>query len=253
MKSLRKINSILLILIVALSAAGPVGAQSPTVSETVNEKLNSQINELKDKIASRVSELNLVERRGITGEVVEASTSQITLKDISGNTRLIDIDEITKFSSSSNSNFGVSDLEEGDRLNVLGLYNKQSKRLLARFVSTAVNPVFLSGAISAIDEDEFTIELTSETNKKTTIDVVTSTRTNEYDDEGEPTKSGFSKLEISDRIIVIGLPDKDDSSLVVAERVLVFTALSKNPGIDITSSSTGSPTTTTKPSPTVSR
>ena len=98
----------------------------PTISEKLNEKLNSQINKLKDKIASRVSELNLVEKKGVTGIVSEVSTNKITLNDISGNTKLIDIDEITKFSSSSaRGTFGLSDLTKGTKVNVLGLYNKQ--------------------------------------------------------------------------------------------------------------------------------
>lgn len=231
-----KMNKITLLLffIIGMFTGFPAYAQTPTVSEALDEKLNSQINQLKDKIASRVSELNLVEKRGITGIVSEASTNQITLKDLNGNTRLIDIDEITKFSSgSSSSNFGVSDLKEGDRLNVLGLYNKESKRLLARFVSTAVNPVFLSGAISAIDKEEFTIDLLTADKKTTKIDVNTSTRTFSYED-GDLVKSGFSQLETADRIMMIGLPDKTDPNLIVAERVLVLPTLPKNPNINIT-------------------
>ena len=40
---------------------------SPT--QKVTEKLNEQINDLKDRIASRVAQLNLVEKRGIVGTI----------------------------------------------------------------------------------------------------------------------------------------------------------------------------------------
>src|SRR5437667_9086773 len=77
----------------------PKTASSSAGKEGLNEKLNAQINQLKEKIASRVSELNLVERRGMIGTVSEVSANKITVKDISGKTRFVDIDEITKFSS----------------------------------------------------------------------------------------------------------------------------------------------------------
>src|SRR4051812_13053821 len=96
---------------------------TPTTAfkESVSQKLNDQISELKDKIASRVSELNLVEHRGMIGVVTDVSGNKITLKDVAGNVRFVDVDEITKFSSASNSSFGISDIKKGVRLNILGL------------------------------------------------------------------------------------------------------------------------------------
>ena len=57
-------------------AVSPTPAKLKTASTSANkegldEKLNEQINNLKEKIASRVSELNLVERRGMIGVVTE--------------------------------------------------------------------------------------------------------------------------------------------------------------------------------------
>src|SRR3989344_3522321 len=70
--------------------------------------LSDQIDDLKSKIASKVAQLNLVEKRGIYGIVADASDTQITLKTVNGNTRFIDVDELTKFSSDSNDSFGIS-------------------------------------------------------------------------------------------------------------------------------------------------
>ena len=74
----------------------PTTAAYPTAKEALDKKLNEQINNLKEKIASRVSELNLVERRGMIGVISEVSGNKITLTDASGKTRFVDVDEITK-------------------------------------------------------------------------------------------------------------------------------------------------------------
>lgn len=205
----------------------------PTVKETVNEKLNSQINTLKDKIASRVTELNLVEKRGVIGEVTETTTNKITLKDLQGKTKLVDIDEITKFSSSASRTFGLSDLTKGTKVTVLGLYNKQTKRILARFITTSVDPVFLTGGISEIDPQNSTVTLTSADQKKTKIDIGNTTKLSSRGEDNTLTKIVFSRLALSDRISVVGFPDKTAPGLIVASRVIVLSGLPKDPKIII--------------------
>lgn len=251
---MKKLLYILTLLTFALWNASYASAQTvtprqsatPTISETVNEKLNSQINQLKDKIASRVSELNLVEKKGVTGVVEEVSTSKITLKDLSGNTKLIDIDEITKFSSSSaRGTFGLSDLTKGTKINVLGLYNKQSKRILARFITTAVNPVFLSGTISEIDSKNFTANIISTDLKNTKIDVGTTTKISLHNTEDGLTRIGFTRLVVGNRVTAVGFPDKTDPSLIVASRIVVLPDLPKDPKVSIIPPTpTATPTTT---------
>ncbi len=214
-------------------AAAPTS--TPTASENASEKINSQINELKDKIASRVSELNLVEKRGIIGTVIDASSSKISLTDTSGNTQEVDVDEITKFSSSTTKGtFGVSDITKGTKISVLGLYNKQTKRILARFVQTSIDPIFISGAISELDSKNIMLSMKTSDGKQSKIDVVPSTKILSYSKSGDATKLIFLKLNIGDRIIVVGYPSKTDSTLTQASRIVVLPDLPKDPEIDIT-------------------
>ncbi|HVF69487.1 MAG TPA: hypothetical protein VNA13_02880 [Xanthomonadales bacterium] len=217
---------------------------SPTVSEKLNEKLNTQINQLKDKIASRVTELKLVEKRGATGVVSEVTTNKITLTDLNGNVKLIDIDEITKFSSSSaKGTFGLSDLTKGTKINVLGLYNKQSKRILARFIRTAVNPVFLSGTISEIDSNNLTITVISDNKKSTKVDIGSTTKLSSHTQDGGLVKILFPKLSVGERITTVGFPDKVDTALLVASRVVVLPDVPKDPTVSFAPSPTAAPTT----------
>lgn len=221
---------------------------TPTQKVDVSQKLDQQINELKEKIASRVSELNLVEKRGVIGIVSDISGSQITLKDVNNNVQFVDVDEITKFSSASNKTFGLSDIKKGTRLSVLGLYNKQSTRILARFVDTTVDPTFVSGTISDLDKTNFYITIITLDKKQVKIDVETSTKINSYTKADGVTRYGFSKLAIGDRVTAIGYLDKKDATMVVADRVIDYIDLPKNPHISV---SEPAPTDTDTPTPSV--
>lgn len=222
-------------------------APSPT-GKSLDKKLNNQINQLKEKIASRVSELNLVEKRGIIGVVTGVAANQITLTDVAGNTRFVDVDEITKYSSGSKT-FDLSDITKGTKISILGLYNKQSKRILARFIATSVDPIFVNGAVTSLDSKNFTLVLTTPEQKQTKIDIENITKISDYDKEGTPTRSGFSQLAVGDRLAIIGFPDKTDSTLLVASRIMVFPDLPKDPKIVLpdTSNATSSADQTLSP------
>src|SRR5277367_4878653 len=84
-------------------------ATSPTPTPGNSQIENNQINQLKDKIASQVSQLNLVEKRGVIGTIQDVNSSQITLTTYEGDVQYVDVDEITKFSSAdAGSSFGIS-------------------------------------------------------------------------------------------------------------------------------------------------
>jgi len=235
-------------------ALTPTVAPSPsttaTSAESLDNKLNQQINQLKEKIASRVSELNLVEKRGIIGTVSQVSGNQVTMTDYEGRTRFIDVDEITKFSSpNANGTFGLSDLTKGVKISVLGLYNKQSKRILARFINSTVDPLFLDGVVSTIDTTNFGLTMISEDQKQIKVDVGTSTKISAYNKDVGLSKYGFSKINTGDKISIIGFPDKKDSTLFVASRIIIFPDLPKNPKIIIPELSQTSPSVSTNVTP----
>jgi hypothetical protein len=221
---------------------------NPT-SESLEQKLNQQIENLKDKVASRVAQLNLVEKRGIIGTVTDSSNSQVTLNDLSGNTRYVDVDEITKFSSpSAKASFGISDLTKGTQVSVLGIYNKQSKRILARFIDVVTNPVFVSGVVSDIDKQNYVVTITTEENKQQKIDIETVTKIDTYDKDNGIIKYGFSKLQVGDRAFAAGYPEKANPSMLMGSRILVVPGLAKDPKIQIVEPSAAPSTDNITPS-----
>ncbi len=224
--------TILLLPKVSWAATTPTPIKSgPTPT---GNQIEQQINNLKDRIASRVAQLNLVEKKGFIGSVTDISETQITIQDLQGNTRIIDVDELTKFSSpSAKSSFGISDIAKGTTIGVIGLYNKDSRRLLARFVDVVQLPQIFSGGIVGIDKDNFTFTMATEKSQSVNIDIESITKTTSYTKTDGSVKAGFSKLAIGQRVLVIGFPDARNKNLTIASRVIVFPDLPVNPKIPL--------------------
>lgn len=218
-------------LTIYLSVAYPLGAQSPTSKPTVVPSQNQvpteaedieRIQRIKDIVASKVAELNLVEKRGIIGTVKEIDKMEIVIMDIKGSTRQIEVDELTKFNIAKTAS-DISDLKTGVQYSFVGLYNKETKKLLARTVGNVTGiPVQLEGAISSIEAKEFQIEIVNAKGETKKVDIENSTKTNLASPDGDLVKSGFSKLEENSRILVVGFLDEDDDELITATRVIHF-------------------------------
>lgn len=220
---------VLILIAVSLILANPkvLFAQTASPSAKPTEKattgLLSQINNLKDKIASKVAQLKLVEKRGIIGVVTETTTTQITLTDIQDQTRFVDVDEITKFSSGNEKDFGISDLKKGTKVSILGLYNKESRRILARFVDVVSLPEYFSGTITKIDRPNYTITVETGDKKTMTVDIESSTKSNSYSIEDlEPTRTGFTKMTVGEKVFIVGTPDEKEKNRVSGDRILLF-------------------------------
>ncbi len=237
--------SLLLFAICYLQFAILIHAQSPTkkltttpsvapTEQTKFDELSERISDLKERIASRVAELNLVEKRGIIGTVTEVSDTQVTMTDIDRDIRIVNLDEISKFTSASQKDsFGISDITKGTKLSVIGLYNKQSRKLLGRYVNTFIIPVFINGQVISMNDDEFSIKVLSEDGKETTVDIETVTKTSTYTKEDGVQKAGFSKITPGIRVIIFGFPDKKNPRRVIASRALLLAELPQNPRITV--------------------
>ena len=197
---------------------------SPTPEITSEEKEQDTIEKIKNLVASRAAELKLVDKRGILGVVIKSSSSQIVIEDHKRNQRTIDIDELTKFVSGKDS-FGISDIKEGNRISAIGYYNKDTRKLRASFISVAQNiPVDIEGVVTAKRSREFTLTIADQTGKTITINIETSTKTNVWDGN-TISKSGFSKILVGQRMLIIGFPDLKDKDTINASRIIHFTDL----------------------------
>lgn len=206
-----------------------------------------------DKLASKVAQLNLVEKRGIIGTVVNTSDLQFTINDHNKEAYIIDVDELTKFASASgkvDSSFGISDLTKGDTVGILGLYNKQSRRTLARFVDLLALPKVFTGAITEVNNEDYTITVTANDNATYIVDIETSTKSSSYTKAGGLIKSGFSQYAPGQHVLVRGFPNKSSAKRISATRIVIFPELAVNP--QLKSAVTESQTNTAKITPTAS-
>lgn len=231
----------------------PTTKPTPTSASTTPK--DTQIEKIKDLVASHVAELDLVDHRGLIGYVKSTTNTQIVITDQKNLQVKVDIDELTKFNSPDDkSSFGISDIKNGDLLSLVGLYNKQTERLLARFVEVASNiPQNIEGVVLDKNTTDYTIDVATADGKKTLVNVETSTKTATYED-GETTKSGFSKIENGQRIIVVGFADKTEKDQINASRILVLpgmklsSELTKSAAANVQGSETSaSPTAKPKP------
>ena len=182
-----------------------------------------KIQKIKDIVASKVAELNLVEKRGIIGTIKEMNGMQITVVDIKSNIRRFEVDELTKFSFSTKTTAGISDLKKGDIYSFIGLYNKETQKLLVRDIdSVDTVPVYFEGAISSVDPKKYQLSVVDEKGTTKKVDIENSTKTSLASTDGDLVKSGFSKLAVNDRVLAVGFWDKKDKDLLSSLRIIHF-------------------------------
>lgn len=209
----------------------PSVTDSPTSSPKTSI-IDQQLNHLQQQIASRVAELNLVGKRGLIGIVTNTTASEITITDLQNNTRYIDVDELTKFSNPNvKGTFGMSDITKGTTIGALGLYNKDSKKLLARFVNVLSLPTIINGRISSLDKKNFLVYIQTQDQKNIPADIVDLTKTYSYTQADGLKKSGFSKLQENQRITLVGFPNTKDKTHITASRIIYFPDIPPDPRI----------------------
>ncbi len=210
----------MLVLVYKAEAISPTSTPTPTKA---GQSAVDQVSQLKDKIASRVAQLKLVEKRGIVGTVTEVMNTQISLVDTENNIRLVDVDELTKFSSSSaKGSFGISDIKKNTTIGVLGIYNKESRRILARFVNVLNLDKKLWGGIKEIDTKNFTLTIVTDDKKTYVIDNEPNTKIQIYSKTSGSIKGGFSKLE-SNKWVLVSVYTNPKTGKLSASRILEFT------------------------------
>lgn len=200
---------------------------------TAKDKTQEIRDQLITNIASLVAQLKLVEKRGIIGKVTDVTTTQITVTDLQNNTRFVDVDELTKFSSpNSKGTYGISDIAKNTTVGILGLYNKESRRILARFVNVITIPFIIHGGVASIDNENFSINITAEEGKQMTVNIENLTRTYSYTSKTGYIRSGFSKIKENYNIIVRGVLDTKDDQRMTATRVVFFPEIPASPKVN---------------------
>lgn len=254
---LKFLSGLILVFFIFIASQSVVFSQVSTKSATPTATSSSdkKAAELKEQLKTYVAQRDIIKRRGVRGIILEVNNHQITLTDAKGNKRFVDVDELTKFSNVAGKPIGISDLKKDDRISVIGLYNTESRRLLARFIKIEGNIERLFGEVLDIDPKNATLEvLNLETKEAKIIDVELTTKTQSHTQKEGLIKSGFSKIAIGEKVLIFGYPK--ETNRLTAARILLLPELSPNiklsptPTQKITPTPTPKKTTTPKPTTT---
>lgn len=182
-------------------SSGQAGQATPS-AKPITPTQNHKISDLKERIASKVAELNLVEKRGFLGQIASISATRIVLTDLQDRTRIIDTDELTK--SSKTGDFSPSSFGDGDTIAAFGIYNKNSRVLLARFLDTQRILKRVFGEVTVRSDRDFSFSVKDDKGQKHEISFEKTTIANVWEN-GKLTKIGFSKIKTGQRIFVVAL------------------------------------------------
>lgn len=204
---------------------------SPTILPA--ERLGkSKIDELKEKIASTVAQLNLVSKKAFVGEIVKLEKNRITLERY-GDTRIIDVDELSKYISvdkdGKRAEKKFSDLDVGNWVVTIGLYNKESQKLLSRFLLIKEIQIRLIGIVREVDIKGGTITVEDKKMGKTMIvDIEKATIIRTFTKGEGLVKSGLSKIEIGQRAYISGIVNKEQENRIAASKILLLPGKAAN-------------------------
>lgn len=204
---------------------------------TVAQEKNSQttasgelkIQELKEKLASRVAELNTVSQRLIKGEIKTLSDEKIVLMQ-NGSEININISEESSFykleTNGAKKTVKIADLKTGQTVYSPGSYNTATNSLITKTINVVEFPTIIAGVVKNVDKKNYQL-MVSAKDKEYLIDHDVATKNFLLDPEGKMQRSGFSKYAEGQTVFVLGdmVTDKSGKDLLSAFRIIIL----KNP------------------------
>lgn len=184
----------------------------PTTSDASDA--SKKLDDLKERLATKVAQLQQTERKAFFGTVKSKSVSSLTIETKTKDVKieLTDDIKIAQYIKGKRTTLTVDDIDTGDIVTVFGDYDTAIDLLKAKgiFIQNTL-PKRVSGTISAIDKTNFTVSIVSD-NQTYIIDIEKDTRISDWTKEKGILKTGFSKLTLGDTVHVVGtsVPKKDN-------------------------------------------
>ncbi len=233
---------ILLSLVLSFTQPQIVTAQDQATPTATGVKAK-QIEDLKERLATKVAQLQQLQTKAIDGIVKSVSLTSATIETSAKDYKIELSDEIKIFQYLKGKRTGLSleDLTKDDRVVIFGNYDSTLDLLKAKVILIYTSqPVRISGKITEINKEDYVINLTTPEGTKNTLDVETTTKTFVWNGQ-EIVKGGFSKLIVGDEIQVLGNPVPKKENQLSTSRILNLGDLSGTPKPIITPTSTPTP------------
>ena len=219
-------------LVLLLSSPTAVGAATASVSATPQDDKTRQIEDLKERLATKVAQLRQEQRKAIAGTVksVSLTTTVVETKTKDVKIELTDDIKIVQLIKGKRAVLPVDNLAKGDAVVVFGLYDVTLDLLRAKVIFIDGNqPLRVSGVISDISRDDFTITVATAEKQNFVVDIEKSTKTNLWSRDSGVSKGGFSRMAIGNTIHVVGTPVPKKENRISAQRILDLGNLTGTP------------------------
>ena len=217
-------------------------AQTPEEGQTEQEK----IEDLKERVATKVAQLRSQVYKALLGEIVSVDKESLVLKTAQGEKKILLTEEITilKISRGRGTSLSLANIKVGERVAVIGSADAEGE-FVAKIILVKTLPLNINGVIENIDQENFVVTVKNNQRGITyLVEVETTTKIQTWDKEGGVKKSGFSKLQVGDRVHVNGLAVSGETNRLSAVRILALPG--RAAGI---TGVTPTPTPKTSPSP----
>ncbi len=211
--------------LIALILATSVSAATPTAtpSSTATPGPTSQINDLKERLATKVAELRQTQKKAIYGIIKAVTVSTFTVETKTNDLKIELTDDIAVFQTlrGKRTELTTEDLAKDDIVTVFGNFDTGLDLLNARIAIIQSKPLTrISGVVTEIDREEFTVTLKSPDGKTSVVDIEKTTQALAFDPAKGLVKGGFSKMETGKTVHVVGTLSTKEDNRISAARVI---------------------------------
>lgn len=207
---------------VPVFAASATPSSTPKISTT--SATTKKIEDLKDRLATKVAELRQTSRRALYGTVKSTSITSFVVETKTKDVKIEMLDEIKviQYLKGKRTSLTTDDIAKGDLVTVFGEHDATLDLLKANIVFIqSTDPARVSGVVTARDDQEFTLTMTTPQNQTYTIDIEKATKTLAWNRlKKEIVKSGFSKIAVGATVHIVGFPVPKKENRISADRIL---------------------------------
>lgn len=203
-------------------AATATPSATPKISTA--SATTKKIEDLKDRLATKVAELRQTSRRALYGTVKSTSITSFVVETKTKDIKIELMDElkVIQYLKGKRTVLTSEDIAKDDLVAVFGEHDATLDLLKATIVVIhSPSPARISGTVSARDDTEFTLTITTPQGQTMTIDIEKATKTFAWDrQKKEIVKSGFSKIMAGATVHVVGFPVPKKEQRLSADRIL---------------------------------
>ncbi len=232
---LSAIQSVIIPAVSAAKTASPSAALENNLETILSDQDSTastldklkQIRDLKEKIATKVTQIRQTSQGAVYGQVKDISLTNLTLTVLKGNIPFILNPDITVYSltGTERKESSLGKISKGISISVFGIYDESKKNLDPRFIYIQNLPVHIIGKIADIDKANYTISV-KENQATTIVDIEKYTKSFKFDaSSGKWTPIGFSKLSVGDFVHILAVKDEKAEDRVHAQKIYALNFL----------------------------